>query len=80
MSCLYTSAELIQKLKDIDTQLDDPVTKSNLDTGQTKHEISISVRSLREQYEKYKAMLYKCYPSVYFSYFGTNAIRFPGRC
>ena len=76
MSCLYTSTELIAKLKDLDSQMDDATTKSDLDTGQTKHEITISIRTLREQYEKYKGMLKRCDPAAYKCFFGSGAIRF----
>ena len=74
--CLYTSDQLIDKLKEIDIKLDSAISKSEIDTNQSKHSVSISVRTLREQYEKYQAMLQKCYPSVYREYFGSSVTKF----
>ncbi|MCK5614777.1 hypothetical protein KAR91_73630 [Candidatus Pacearchaeota archaeon] len=77
--CLYTSAELIQKLKDLDTKLDSGVTGSSLDTSQTKHDLKLSIRAARDQYQKYKSMFQSCYPSEYREYFGSSVIKFVGR-
>ena len=75
-NCLYTQDELIAKLKEIDESLDDATTKSEIDTGQSKHNYSTSIRTLREQYEKYLSMFQTCYPAEYRSYFGPSVIKF----
>lgn len=75
---LYTCDELIDKLKEIDEQLDDSVTKSKLDTGQSSHEISISQAGLVRQYEKYKGMLKQQCPSCYHNIFGPSVVKFRG--
>ena len=81
MACLYTESELIQKLKDLDTAMDDATTRSKLDTGQSDSEYSISIRTLREQYEKYQGMLQTCFPAAYRTMFGKSVIRFgSGKC
>ncbi len=78
MACLYTEAELIQKLKDLDTEMDAAETQSELDTGQSEHKFRVSQRTLREQYEKYLAMLQTCFPAAYRTMFGKSVIRFRG--
>lgn len=82
MSCgLYTDEELIEKLKEIDIELDEAVSKTSLDTGQSKHDITISVRTLREQYEKYSSMLQVQNPELYRCTFGNSVIKSRGyRC
>lgn len=82
MSCgLYTDDELIQKLKDINDDLDDAISKSKLDTGQSEHEVSQSLRVLREQYEKYLLMLKRQNPAKYRCIAGAPAIQYRGgRC
>lgn len=80
MSCgLYTDDELIEKLKDIDTELDAAITKSKLDTGQSEHEVTQSVRTLREQYEKYLMMLKRQNPAKYRCIAGAPAVQYRGR-
>lgn len=77
-NCLYTSAEIIAKIKTIDTTLDDAVTGSTLDNGQTKSDLRFSTRTLREQKEYYLSLLQQCYPAVYQEYFGKSVIQFRG--
>lgn len=76
---LYTDTELIEKIKEIDTQLSNAVSKTTLDTTQTKSEISISVRTLREQRERYSSLLQQQNRSLYNSIFGNSAIKFKGK-
>lgn len=81
MACLYTEAELIQKLKDLDTAMDDATTRSKLDTGQSDNEFSQSLRQMERQYEKYLALLQTCFPAAYRTMFGKSVIRFgSGKC
>ncbi len=79
MSCIYTADELITKLKELDGKLDEAITASELDTSQTKSQLKFSIRSARDQYQKYKSMFQNCYPVQYREYFGPSAIRFTGR-
>ena len=76
---LYTDNEIITKIKEIDTQLMTGITKSEIDTSQTKNSVSISVRTLREQREYYSALLQEQNRSLYNSIFGSSAIAFKGR-
>jgi len=76
---LYTSAELVQKLKDLDDQMNGGVNQSSLDTGQSKHDIRVSVQTLQRQYEKYSAMLQQVDPDTYREIFGYSVINFGGR-
>ena len=73
---LYTDDELVQKLKDLDSELDSAISSSELDTGQSRHQIKMSIRTLREQYEKYKAMLMRQNPTLYRCTFGHSVIKF----
>lgn len=75
---LYTCDELIQKLKDLNDRLDDATTKSKIDTSQSSHEYSESIRTLREQYDKYLSMLARQCPSKYRAFMGPDVIRFGG--
>ena len=77
-NCLYTAAELIEKIKALDVLLDEGSVSDMLDTGQTKHDMRFSVRAYREQKEAYTALLQKCYPATYKSYFGSSVLKFRG--
>jgi hypothetical protein len=77
-NCLYTEEELIQKLKDLNTAMDDGTTRSKLDTSQSDSEFSQSLRQMERQYEKYLALLQTCYPAAYRTMFGKSVIRFRG--
>jgi len=81
MACnsLYTDDEIIAKLKELDLILDDGVTTSELDTGQTNHKIRMSIRQAERQYEKYQAMLQNQNRSLYNCMFGSGATKFGGR-
>jgi hypothetical protein len=76
---LYTSAELVQKLKDLNEQMDSAVNQSSLDTGQSKHDVRISVQTLQRQYEKYAAMLQQVDPETYNGIFGPSVVRYSSR-
>jgi|WetSurMetagenome_2_1015567.scaffolds.fasta_scaffold08452_4 hypothetical protein len=78
MASLYTTDEIITKLKSLDEQMDAAVSSSELDTGQSKHTISMSVTLLRQQYEKYLAMLQEQDPVTYRRIFGADVIQFGG--
>lgn len=75
---LYTVLELVEKLKSLDTQLDAAISRSDIDTGQSKHSVALSIRTLREQYEKYAAMLQRQDPITYQNTFGKSVIQFRG--
>ena len=75
---LYTEAELIAKLKELDTLMDDGTTQSELDTGQSESSFRVSQRTYREQYEKYLSLLQQCFPAAYREMFGKSVIRFRG--
>ena len=78
---LYTEAELIAKLKELDTAMDDATTRSKLDTGQSDNEFSQSLRQMERQYEKYLSLLQTCFPAAYRTMFGKSVIRFgSGKC
>lgn len=77
-NCLYSESELITKLKDLNTAMDDATTRSKLDTGQSDSEFSQSLRQMERQYEKYLSMLQTCYPASYRTMFGKSVIRFRG--
>jgi len=78
MASLYTTDEIITKLKSLDEQMDAAVSSSELDTGQSKHTISMSVTLLRQQYEKYLAMLQEQDPVTNRRIFGADVIQFGG--
>lgn len=73
---LYTCEELIEKLKDLDSSMDDAVTRSKLDTGQSNHEISQSLAQMQRQYEKYKTLLKRQCPTCYHNIFGPSLVKF----
>lgn len=73
---LYTDQEIIDKIKAIDTELDEGTTRSELDTGQSKHEYTQSLRQLERQRERYLSMLQTQNPSLYRCMFGNSVIKF----
>lgn len=75
---LYTSDELVDFIKAIDLQLNSAVSKTSIDTGQSKHELSLSVRTLREQREYYISILQIQDPCRYKATFGSSIIKFRG--
>jgi len=81
MSCtsLYTDDELVDKIKEINVSLDEAISKTDLDTGQSKHEVSQSLRTLREQREYYINLLYNQNPSLAACIAGEQVIQYRGR-
>jgi len=77
---LFTDEELIIKIKEIMLELDSAVTSSDLDTGQSKHGFKISIRTQREQLERYLAMLKKQNPTMYYSFNPPSVVQFTGGC
>ena len=69
---LYTEAELVAKIKAIDTQLDECYSSSRLDTSQTSHSFDKQISELRKQRDYYMLTLqsigssYAPYASVAF--------------
>ena len=78
---LYTKDELIAFIKEIDLKLTSGVSKSDLDTSQSRGSFSISVRALREQRESYMTMLKQVDPNCYHTIKGPSVIQYRGsRC
>lgn len=61
MACLYTEAELIEKIKAIDTQLEKAIQSSKLDTNQGSQSFAIMPSELRRQRSYYADLLNRCY-------------------
>jgi len=61
MSCFYTEAELIQKIKDIDTKLEKAIQSSKLDTAQASQSFSIMPSELTKQRNYYVRLYTQCY-------------------
>lgn len=64
-SCIYTKAELIVKIKAIDTKLDDPISASLLDTNQGRQSFAKQINEMRNQRNWYYKMLQQFYPDNY---------------
>lgn len=79
MASLYTSAELVAKLKELDELMDSAVNSTELDTGQSRHSVKLSVQQIQRQYEKYLSLLQQIDPQTYMETFGPDVIRFGGR-
>jgi len=78
---LYTGDELKDLIKNIDLELNSAISKSELDTGQSRHNFSVSVRTLREQREYYMSLLKRVDPACYHTLKGPSVIKFGGpRC
>lgn len=75
---LYTDDELVEKIKELDIQLSSGVSKSELDTSQTKNSVTISVRVLTQQKEYFISMLQNQNRELYISCFGSSVIKFKG--
>lgn len=75
---LYTDDELIEKIKEADTQLSSGLSKSELDTSQTKNSVTISVRTIERQKEYYMGLLQTQNRELYNCMFGTSVIQFKG--
>jgi hypothetical protein len=73
---LFTDEELITKIKSLMTELDDAVTSSELDTSQSKHSFKVSIRSQREQLERYLTMLKNQNPTCYYEFNPPSVIDF----
>jgi hypothetical protein len=73
---LYTSAELITKLKALDEEMNGGVSESSIDTGQSKTSLKLSTTQLQRQYEKYKAMLQQVDPDAFKEIFGPSVLQF----
>lgn len=78
-NCLYTSDELVTKIKALMEDLDDGVSSSDLDTSQSKHGFKVSVRAKREQLERYLAMLKRIDSACYYTFMPPSVISFGGR-
>ncbi len=76
---LYDCDELEEKLKALDILMDDATTRSELDTGQSEQKFQVSIRTYREQYEKYLSMLKVQCPDKYHAIVGPSAINFSSR-
>jgi len=61
MTCLYTEAELIEKIKALDAQLEKAIQSSKLDTNQGSQSFAIMPSELRRQRAYYLDLLNRCY-------------------
>ena len=78
---LYTDEELIEKIKEIDIALDEAVTRSEIDTSQSKHSYSVSVRQLERQRLYYLNLLKNQNRACYNSIVGPSVIKYgSGKC
>lgn len=60
---LYTESELITKIKDIDTQLEQGYSETDLDSGQSRTRWKRDMKVLLQMRENYMIMLQQDYPS-----------------
>ena len=60
---LYTESELITKIKDIDTLLEQGFSETDLDSGQSRTRWKRDMKVLLQMRENYMAMLLQDYPS-----------------
>ena len=60
---LYTESELITKIKDIDTQLEQGYSEIDLDSGQSRTRWKRDMKVLLQMRENYMIMLQQDYPS-----------------
>lgn len=75
---LYTEAELVANIKEIDLTLNGGLTNSKIGTGQTDHEINLSLAQMQKQRNYYLGLLQRAYPATYKSFFGPSVINFRG--
>ena len=55
--CIYTKAELTQKIKALDMKIESGISESRLDTGQTASSFSKDITALKAQREYYYRLL-----------------------
>ena len=60
---LYTESELITKIKDIDTQLEQGYSETDLDSGQSRTRWKRDMKVLLQMRENYMILLQQDYPS-----------------
>ena len=60
---LYTESELITKIKDIDTLLEQGFSETDLDSGQSRTRWKRDMKVLLQMRENYMIMLQQDYPS-----------------
>ena len=77
-NCLYTGDEIKAFIKEIDLKLTTGVTKSDLDTSQSRGSFTLSTRALREQRESWMTMLKQVDPTCYHSLKGPSVIQVKG--
>lgn len=75
---LYTKDELIAFIKKIDEQLLTGVSRSDLDTGQSRQSFSVSTNSLKRDREYYMSLLKQVDPVCYHRIKGASVIKFRG--
>lgn len=73
---LYTEDEIVAFIKAIDLKLLSGVSKSDLDTSQSRGSFTISTRALREQRESFMTMLKQIDPTCYHTIKGPSVIQF----
>jgi hypothetical protein len=75
-NCLYTGDEIKGFIKAIDLKLNSGVSKSDLDTSQSRGSFTLSTRALQIQKEQWMAMLKQVDPDCYHSLKGPSVIKF----
>ena len=78
---LYTEDEIIAEIKALQQKLNSGVTKSDLDTSQSRGSFSLSIRQLERQLETWMGYLKQVNPCMYHAMKGPSVIQFKGsRC
>lgn len=75
MSCIYTEAELLEKIKAIDIKLEKAIQSSKLDTSQASQSFSIMPSELTRQRNYYLRMYQQCYGDLKPTYLNARACK-----
>ena len=73
MTCIYTEAELLEKIKAIDIKLEKALQSSKLDTMQASQSFSIMPSELTKQRNYYLRMYQQCYGELKPTYLNARA-------
>lgn len=73
--CIYTEAEIINSIKEVNLELMDADTENETDTGQSRHKNKRSAAQIRKSLEIWKDLLYNCYPETYIKNYGSNIMQ-----
>ena len=73
MTCIYTEAELLEKIKALDIKLEKALQSSKLDTMQASQSFSIMPSELTKQRNYYLRMYQQCYGELKPTYLNARA-------